>query len=62
MFCEHDWKLISETITESKLERLKKIIGITPGETIPYYFLDQKVIQNLTCTKCGKLKHFVEVV
>jgi len=64
--CKHDWKLLSETITESKFEHTIRIIkSINNGERemqLPWQLVDadRKHIQTFTCSKCGKLKRFVE--
>lgn len=64
MFCKHDWKVLSETVTKSAYEdslEVTKNAGITniklPGQLCDG---DRKHIQVFTCTKCGKLKRFVE--
>jgi hypothetical protein len=58
MFCKHEWKLLSETTTESKVEFLKKLeISL---EEAPYHALNRKFIQIVVCPKCNKLKRFVE--
>jgi len=64
MFCKHDWKILSETVTKSKWES-----SIDAAErrcagnlTLPHQLCnaDRKHIVVLTCEKCGKLKRFVE--
>ena len=61
IFCMHKWKVLSETTTESKIEHMKGILK-SPGNDIPYYFMDRKYIQIVACDECGKLKRFVEVI
>jgi hypothetical protein len=65
LFCKHEWKVLSETITKSKFEVAteKLLEKISKGEaTIPRQLADanRKHIQIFTCGKCGKLKRFVE--
>lgn len=67
IFCKHEWELISETITKSKIEvamsllpdnrELKKI-------NLSWQLADasRKHIQSFQCKKCGKLKRFVEEI
>ena len=64
MFCNHDWKILSETITKSKYETSMTAadsIG-TKAARLPWQLCDasRKHIQIFTCEKCGKLKRFVE--
>ena len=58
MFCKHEWKVLSEITTESMAEHAANIgATINKGnETI----MERKHIQIVTCSKCGKLKRFVE--
>lgn len=58
IFCIHNWELISETITKSKIEVLRDC-GVTSLKGL-YEPVDRKFIQILTCKNCGKLKRFVE--
>lgn len=58
MFCKHDWKILSEVTTESRLETLSKL-GIKINEA-PWSAMKKKFIQIVACSKCGKLKRFVE--
>ena len=58
MFCKHEWKILSETVTESKLEliiRVKARVKDGGGALI-----SRKHIQVFTCDKCGKLNRFME--
>jgi hypothetical protein len=58
MFCKHEWELISETTTKSRVEVLKEL-GATRLKGV-WYPVDRKFIQVFHCKKCGKLKRFVE--
>lgn len=58
IFCKHEWKMISETTTKSQLEHMKEN-NFNPEE-INMFALKRKHIQVVTCSKCGKLKRFVE--
>lgn len=64
MFCVHDWKILSETVTVSKFESsISALDGISSGTgNLPPQLCcaDRKHIQIVTCFKCGKLKRFVE--
>jgi len=64
MFCKHDWQVLSETTTESKFEHAMKVLkpSVEGKFTIPGQMsdADRKHIQVFTCSKCGKLKRFVE--
>lgn len=64
MFCKHDWKILSEKTTQSQFEHaLSQIQKAATGSiTVPRQMCDasRKFIQIVTCTKCGKLKRFVE--
>jgi hypothetical protein len=59
MFCKHDWKVLSEITTKSKVEHYISIGGAIEGK-IPFDCMERKHIQVFTCTKCGKAKRFVE--
>ena len=61
--CKHDWQMISEVTTKSKYELIGESTGNVPGlsnwsQLSP--ITDRKFIQTLRCSKCGKLKRFVE--
>jgi len=58
MFCKHDWKVISETTTKSKVEHAKEL-GMVVNKCSGFD-LDRKFIQIVCCSKCGKLKRHVE--
>lgn len=57
MFCKHSWKILSEVTTDSNMEKLNKL-GYTISNPSTSW-VTRKLIQTVTCTKCGKL---VEVV
>ncbi len=60
MFCKHDWSVLSETVTKSKFEVATE--RMTHAKNLPWQLCDadRKHIQVFTCSKCGKLKRFVE--
>lgn len=58
MFCKHNWKLLKETMTPSRLA-LAKDLGVTSVKNLDCA-LDRKYIQVFTCPKCGKFKRFIE--
>ena len=63
MFCKHEWKLLSETVTKSKFEVATEALSDrTTKMSLPWQMSDtsRKHIQVFTCEKCGKLKRFVE--
>ena len=64
MFCKHNWKKISETVTKSQFEvAMETVSPVAAGNVkIPHQMsnADRKHIQVYTCEKCGKLKRFVE--
>ena len=60
MFCKHDWKVLSETTTESKIEHVKNVGGVVAEGNIAFGFFIRKHIQVFKCDRCGKLKRFVE--
>lgn len=64
MFCKHEWKTLSETVTKSKFEIAREALRIENLSEIsmPHQLCDadRKHIQIVTCDKCGKLKRFVE--
>ncbi len=60
MFCKHDWEVLSETTSKSRVE-----LALELGMTINKGYasdLERKHIQTFTCSKCGKFKRFVEVI
>jgi len=61
MFCKHQWKILSEVKTQSKVELLKDIgVSIKSSGDYIVEVLGRKFIQIVSCEKCGKLKRFVE--
>jgi len=65
MFCKHEWKLLTETVTKSKFEVAVATIGDRAGDLkLPWQMSDasRKHIQTFVCEKCGKLKRFVEKI
>ncbi len=60
LFCKHNWKLKYEKVTESNLSEFRRNIRESRGGPIRYYDPTKKYIQIFACTKCGKLKKFVE--
>lgn len=67
MLCKHKWELISETTTKSKFENACEAIDVNTMKNyenikIPHQLScsERKHIQIVTCSKCGKLKRFVE--
>ena len=60
--CKHEWKMISETTTKSKFELMTGPGGEFSADSIPYPMFKRKHIQVVTCSKCGKLKRFVEEI
>ena len=59
MFCRHDWALLSEKVTETQAAHAVSL-GFT--EVKGGNMFERKLIQILTCKKCGKLKRFVEFI
>ncbi len=66
MFCKHEWSILSETTTKSKFEHVMQVASDsgTSSGSIPYQMCnaDRKLIQIVSCSKCGKLKRFVTEV
>ena len=64
MLCKHDWKLISETTTKSKLEVAVDSFSMRAKFDLPWQLADatRRHIQVFSCAKCGKLKRFSEQV
>jgi hypothetical protein len=56
--CKHEWKILSEITTESHMEQQTRLLGSAPKYPMSWAF-EKKLIQILTCSKCGKLKRFV---
>ena len=65
LFCRHDWKILTEKTTESKIEVAMRIIGDRIAKfNLPWQLCDanRKHIQIFYCMRCGKLKKFVEEI
>lgn len=67
LFCNHDWKVLSETTTKSAFEvamETAKESNVVGKTTIPWQMCntDRKYIVVCSCSKCGKIKKFVENV
>jgi len=64
IFCKHEWKMLSETVTESPYEHSIKILRAHGGTSIKNFdaSTERKHIQTFTCDKCGNLKRFVEEI
>ena len=60
MGCKHQWKILSETTTNSVAERAKKIGATFSGGNMAMF--EQKLIQIVVCDDCGKLKRYVESI
>ena len=60
MFCKHNWKILSETRTDSIAERAIKN-GMHISRCTSHY-LKQTLVQIVTCEKCGKIKRYVSEV
>lgn len=64
MTCKHQWRLLSETVTESQLEHAMRasnnLLGPATYNAIAAFGSNRKHIQVFSCDKCGKLKRFVE--
>lgn len=59
--CNHKWKILSETTTESKIEQLGRLgVKVKIGKEHDGSAMEKKFIQIVTCSECGKLKRFVE--
>lgn len=56
--CRHEWEILSETTTISRIAVLRQQ-GITEVHNL-HRPANRKLIQLVTCKKCGKLKRFVE--
>lgn len=62
MFCKHNWQVLSEVTTKSKLELMNEnnVDWKAHDSNGVIVATKRKYIQTLTCTKCGKLNRFVE--
>lgn len=65
IFCKHKWAILSEITTKAPFEVAVEALSSREGKcTIPHQMsiTDRKVIQIVSCEKCGKIKKFVEVL
>lgn len=64
IFCKHDWKLISEITTKSAFELATENLATMAHVKLPWQLCnaDRKVIQLVTCPKCGAIKKFTETI
>lgn len=61
IFCKHEWQLLSETVTKSDLESVIDAVQGRYGKVNSHAESgNRKHIAMCTCSKCGKLKRFVE--
>jgi hypothetical protein len=62
--CKHKWQILSEKTTKSKFEVAREALEGVSRVKIPWQMCDasRKVIQIVTCEKCGKIKKFVTEV
>ena len=73
MFCKHEWKVLSEKTTKSKLDQLNAgglsnlkangalILELTSGALL-LELTSRKHILTITCEKCGDIKQFVNEI
>lgn len=60
IFCKHDWQILSEITSKSPMECAEKSgIILTKG---PSAIVTRKLVQIVSCKKCGKIKKFVTEV
>ena len=57
IFCSHQWKILSETVTESALEQVVRLGLVPKGGN--GHLLTKRYITICTCEKCGKLEEFI---
>ena len=62
MFCKHEWKILSETMTKSRIEVISEVLNSMSKISGLYDLASRKFIQIVYCVKCGKLKRFVEEI
>ena len=66
MFCRYKWEVLSTEVTQSKFESsVLALSGVVKEKVnLPHQLCDadRKHIQIVTCSKCGKLKRFVEEI
>lgn len=64
LFCKHEWKVLSETTTESAIEVTMRVLQETTksAKSIPWQMCstERKYIVVVGCDKCGKIKKIVE--
>ena len=63
LFCKHNWEVLSETTTESIQEQNIRLGGVayeTEWDNVLQKLHEKKHILVVKCTKCGKLKRFIE--
>lgn len=58
IFCNHDWKVLSETTTKSTIEKSRDLDLVANGP-IRDWDLERKLIQVFSCKKCGKIKRYI---
>lgn len=62
-FCKHQWQIIADTVTKRRFEIVNSAMTGTKKLKVSHdadSMLRRKHIQLLHCTKCGKLKRYVE--
>ena len=59
--CQHEWEILSEKTTESPLEHSSQygMRGSKLDMCAVQQLTARKLIQIVTCPKCGKLQRFV---
>jgi hypothetical protein len=67
MFCNHQWRVLSELVTTSKFEHAVSVVkgdGSLGKISVPSQMscAERKHIAVFACDKCGKLKRFVEEI
>lgn len=58
IFCKHQWKVISNYVSESIAERAERLNYSTKSMSADYFSKLHEVI--VVCDKCGAIKHFTE--
>ena len=56
LFCKHDYELIDQLTFKSEVERVREL-GLQPTS---FNSLEVKVVSYFKCSKCKKLKKFVD--
>jgi hypothetical protein len=63
MFCKHNWQVLSEVTTKSMFEHSMEVASsfFKSRVEIPHQMCDatRKIIQIVSCEKCGKIKRYV---